>query len=44
MDLNIKVKIDSPGIMNALLAIAEALPQKKLESTKEKKFSKRKKK
>lgn len=34
MDLNVKVKIDSPDIMNALLAIAEALPQKKQESIK----------
>lgn len=31
MDLNIKVKIDSPDIMNALLAIAEAIPQFKQE-------------
>lgn len=30
MDINIKVKIDSPDIMNALLALAEALPQMKL--------------
>lgn len=27
MDLNIKVKIESPDIMNAILALAEAIPQ-----------------
>lgn len=31
MDLNIKVKIDSPYIMNDLLALAEAIPQIKQE-------------
>ena len=30
MDINIKVRIDSPDIMNALLALAEALTQMKL--------------
>ena len=32
MDINIKVRIDSPDIMNALLALAEALPQMKLDT------------
>lgn len=30
MDINVIVKIESPEIMNALLALAEALPQVKL--------------
>ena len=29
MDININVRVDSPDIMNALLALAEALPQMK---------------
>ena len=29
MDINIRVRVDSPDIMNALLALAEALPQMK---------------
>lgn len=34
MDINFKVKIEAPEIMAALLAIAEALPQMKLSTSK----------
>ena len=33
MDINVKIKFESPEIMNALLALAEALPQIKLGNT-----------
>ncbi|MBV4417477.1 rRNA biogenesis protein rrp5 [Clostridium tyrobutyricum] len=47
MDINIRVRVDSPDIMNALLALAEALPQMKTgvqvkEETKEVQASKEK--